>query len=109
MIRLGGHVDPLLVLLAPLWMVWPSPLALALAQIAVVALGAVPVFWLARRHLDSERLAGLLALAYLAYPWVATSAVGAIHPVTFAITFLLFCRLVPRLRPARPVRGLRGC
>lgn len=89
-VRLGTHVDPFLVLLAPLWMLWPSPLALALAQVAVVALGALPVFWLARRHLGSERLAGVLALSYLAYPWVATSAVGAIHPVTFAITFLLF-------------------
>ena len=89
-VRLGSHVDPLLVLLAPLWIVWPSPLALAFAQIGVVALGAVPVFWLGRRHFASERLAGLLALAYLAYPWVATSAAGAIHPVTFAITFLLF-------------------
>ena len=101
-VRLGTHVDPLLVLLAPLWMVWPSPLALAFAQIAVVALGALPLFWLARRHLGSERLAAVLAVAYLAYPWAATSAVGAIHPVTFAITFLLFAgwfldsdRLVP--------------
>jgi uncharacterized membrane protein len=91
MSRLGGHVDPFLALLAPLWAVWPSPLALALAQIVVVSLGALPVFWLARRHLGSERVAGLLALAYLAYPWVATSAAAAIHPVTFAITFLLFC------------------
>jgi uncharacterized membrane protein len=101
-VRLGTHVDPLLVLLAPLWVVWPSPLMLALAQVAVVALGALPVFWLGRRHLGSERHAGVLALAYLTYPWVATSAVGAIHPVTFAITFLLFAvwaldsdRLVP--------------
>jgi uncharacterized membrane protein len=101
-LRLAGHVDPFLALLAPLWAVWPSPLSLALAQIVVVALGALPVFWLARVHLGSERIAGLLALTYLAYPWVATSAAGAIHPVTFAITFLLFCvwfldtdRLVP--------------
>jgi uncharacterized membrane protein len=102
MVRLGGHADPFLVLLAPVWMLWPSPLSLALAQIAVVSLGALPIFWLGRRHLGSERVAGILALAYLAYPWVATSAYGAIHPVTFAIPFLLFCiwfletdRLVP--------------
>ena len=102
MSRLGGHVDPLLVLLAPLWLVWPSPLSLAFAQIAVVSLGALPVFWLGRRHLGSERVAGLLALGYLAYPWVGTSAFAAIHPVTFAIPFFLFCiwfldtqRLVP--------------
>jgi uncharacterized membrane protein len=101
-VRLGAHVDPFLVLLAPLWVVWPSPLALALAQIAVTSLGALPVFWLGRAHLGSERAAGLLALGYLAYPWIATSAIGAIHPVTFAIPLLLFCiwfldtdRLVP--------------
>jgi uncharacterized membrane protein len=88
--RLAAHVDPFLVLLAPLWLVWSSPLALAFAQILVVSLGALPVFWLGRRHLGSERAAGLLALGYLAYPWVATSAVGAIHPVTFAIPLLLF-------------------
>ena len=89
-VRFAIHVDPLLALLAPLWMLWPSPLALALAQIVVVAIGALPLFWLGRRHIGSERVAGVLAIAYLAYPWVATSAVGAIHPVTFAITFLLF-------------------
>ena len=90
-LRFAGHVDPFLALLAPLWALWPSPLSLAFAQIAVVALGALPVFWLARHRSGSERIAGLLALSYLAYPWIATSAVGAIHPVTFAITFLLFC------------------
>ncbi|HSF60216.1 MAG TPA: DUF2079 domain-containing protein, partial [Gaiellaceae bacterium] len=60
-VRLGGHVDPFLVLLTPLWMVWQSPLALALAQVVVVSLGALPVFWLGRRHLGSERSAALLA------------------------------------------------
>jgi uncharacterized membrane protein len=90
-VRLSGHVDPFLTLLAPLWLVWPSPLALAFAQIAFVSLGALPVFWLGRRHLGSEAAAGLLAIAYLAYPWTATSAGAAIHPVTFAIPLYLFC------------------
>ena len=89
--RLGGHADPFLVLLAPVWAVWPSPLSLAFAQIVAVALGALPVFWLARRRLGSDRVAGLLALAYLSYPWLAWSAIGAIHPVTFAIPLLLYC------------------
>ena len=91
MVRLGGHVDPFLVLLAPAWLVWPSPLVLGLAQIVAVSSGALPVFWLARRHLGSERTAGLLALGYLAYPWLAVTAVASIHPVTFAIPLFLFC------------------
>ncbi len=91
MTRLGSHVDPFLALLAPLWLAWPSPLVLAYAQIVVVAVGALPVYWLARRHLGSESVAGLLAIGYLAYPWTATSAAASIHPVTFAITFFLLC------------------
>jgi uncharacterized membrane protein len=91
MTRLGAHVDPFLALLAPLWLAWPSPLVLAYAQIVVVAVGALPVFWLARRHLGSESVAALLAIGYLVYPWTTTSAAAPIHPVTFAITFFLLC------------------
>ena len=89
-LRLGSHADPFLALLSPAWLAWPSPLSLALAQIVAVALGALPVYWLGRKHLASERAAGLLALAYLAYPWLAVTAVASIHPVTFAISFFLF-------------------
>lgn len=101
-VRLGGHVDPILAALAPLWIVLPSPLTLVTVQIGAVALGALPVFWLGRRHLGSERTAALVALAYLAYPWIAWTAVDAFHPVTLAIPALLFAvwfldsdRLVP--------------
>jgi uncharacterized membrane protein len=90
MVRLGSHVDPVLALFTPLWLVWPSPLLLAFAQIAIVSLGALPVFWLARRHLGSERLSCLLALAYLAYPWLAWTTVDSMHPITLAIPLVLF-------------------
>ena len=88
--RFASHVDPVLALFAPLWLLWPSPLLLAAAQIVACALGALPVFWLARRHLASEKAAGLLALAYLAYPWLAWTALDAMHPVTLAIPLFLY-------------------
>jgi len=90
MVRLGFHVDPILALLAPLWLITPTPLLLVATQVLAVALGALPLFWLARRHLESERAAGLLALGYLAYPWIAWTAVDVFHPVTLAIPLLLF-------------------
>lgn len=100
--RLAAHVDPILVLLAPLWLVVPSPLVLTAVQIGAVALGALPVFWMARRHLRSELVAALVALTYLAYPWVAWNALDHFHPVTLAIPLFLFAvwfldddRLVP--------------
>ena len=89
-VRFASHVDPVLVLLAPLWIVAPTPLTLAAVQIAACALGALPVFWLARRHLSSEKAAALLALAYLAYPWLAWTALDAFHPVTLAIPVFLY-------------------
>lgn len=88
--RLGVHVDPLLVVLAPLWWLWPSPALLGALQAASVALGAIPVFWLARKHLASERTAVVLALAYLAYPPLEWKTLNEFHPTTFAISLLLF-------------------
>jgi uncharacterized membrane protein len=90
-VRLGVHVDPILALLAPLWVVAPTPLTLLFVNVGALALGALPVFWLARRHLASDTAAGLLALAYLVYPWVGWSAVDAFHPVTLAVPLFLYC------------------
>ena len=89
-VRLGGHVDPILALFAPLWLLAPSPLTLAAVQVVACALGALPVFWLGRRHLGSDRTAALLALAYLASPWLAWTALDAVHPVTLAIPLFLY-------------------
>jgi uncharacterized membrane protein len=90
MMRLGGHVDPILALLAPFWLIAPSPLTLAAVQIAACALGALPVFWLARKYMNSENVATLMAVAYLAYPWLAWTALDAVHPVTFATPLFLY-------------------
>jgi uncharacterized membrane protein len=89
-VRLASHVDPVLVLLSPIWVAFPSPLSLAAVQIVACALGALPVFWLACKHLESEAAGGLLALAYLAYPWLAWTALDAMHPVTLGIPLLLY-------------------
>jgi uncharacterized membrane protein len=88
--RLGAHVDPLLAVFAPLWWVWPSPLMLLAVQALAVALGAVPVFWLARKHLGSERYGVLFALAYLLYAPVQWLALDEFHPVALACPLLLY-------------------
>jgi uncharacterized membrane protein len=89
-VRLAAHADPILVLLAPFWILAPSPLTLAAVQIAACAVGALPVFWLGRRHLGSEKAAALLAFSYLSYPWLAWTALDAMHPVTLAVPLFLY-------------------
>ena len=87
--RLAAHVDPILVLFAALWWLWPSPQLLLVAQALVVALGAVPVFLLARKHLRSARAGLGFALAYLLYPATGWLTLNEFHPVALATTFLL--------------------
>jgi uncharacterized membrane protein len=88
--RLGSHFDPVLAVFAPLWWLWPSPGLLLTAQALLVAIGALPVFWLARKHLASERAAVGFALAYLLYPPLEWLTLNEFHPVALATPLLLF-------------------
>jgi uncharacterized membrane protein len=88
--RLGAHVDPLLAAFAPLWWIWPSPTMLLVLQAIVLSTGAVPVFWLARKHLQSEWMAALFAVAYLVYAPIQWLALDEFHPVALAAPLLLF-------------------
>jgi uncharacterized membrane protein len=88
--RLGSHTDVLLAAFAPLWLVWPDPSLLLVAQAAAVGLGALPVFWLARKHLGSPRAALGFALAYLLYPPVQWLVLDDFHAVAIACPLLLF-------------------
>jgi hypothetical protein len=49
--HLGVHFSPTLLLLAPLYALWPSPLALVAAQALVVALAMVPLYRLLERDM----------------------------------------------------------
>jgi uncharacterized membrane protein len=89
-IRLAAHADVFLVLLAPFSLVFPTPELLVVVQTAALAAGAVPVFWIARKHMSSDIGAVAMTLAYLLYPWIAWLAVGDFHSVTVGIAFLLF-------------------
>jgi uncharacterized membrane protein len=88
--RLGAHFDPLLAAFAPLWLIWPSPDLLLVSQAVAVALGALPVYWLARKHLGSEHAALGFALAYLLYPPTQWLTLNEFHPVALACPLLLF-------------------
>jgi uncharacterized membrane protein len=87
--RLGSHFDPILAALAPLWLAWPSPDMLLTAQAVAVALGALPVYLLARKHLDSEAAGLGFGLAYLLYPAVEWMTLNEFHPVALSCPLLL--------------------
>jgi uncharacterized membrane protein len=91
--RLGSHVDPLLVAFVPLIWGLSSPLVLPIVQAVAVASGALPVFWLGRKHLGSSRAGAHFAFAYLLYPATQFSAftvADSFHPVALAVPLVLY-------------------
>lgn len=88
--RLAAHVDPILVVFAPFWWIWPSPSLLLTTQALAVALGALPLFWLARKHTGSERAGLGFSLAYLLFPATEWMTLNEFHPVSLACPSLLF-------------------
>jgi uncharacterized membrane protein len=91
--RLGAHVDPFLLLFVPLFWISSSPLLLPVVQALGVASGALPVFWLARKHLGSSRAAAQFAFAYLLYPATQFNAftnADGFHSVSMAVPLVLF-------------------
>ncbi|MGW7361831.1 DUF2079 domain-containing protein [Streptomyces sp. NPDC054841] len=90
-ILLGDHFHPLIAVLAPLYRLWPSPLALLLAQSALLAVAVVPLAGWAARALG-RRAAHVIACGY-GLSWGVTSAAAFdFHEVALAVP-LLACAL----------------
>ncbi|MEV6445947.1 DUF2079 domain-containing protein [Amycolatopsis sp. NPDC051716] len=86
---LGDHFHPILALLAPFYLLWPSPGCLLVAQALLFALSAVPVTRCASRLLGVRR--GALAGVGYVLSWGLLSAVNFdFHEVCFAVPMLAF-------------------
>ena len=84
------HFSPILFLVVPFFAVYPHPETLLVLQSFVIALGAVPLYFLAKGKL-SERLAFLVAASYLINPLVIGANLYDFHfeafiPVTLFST-----------------------
>lgn len=88
--RLKNHADFLLFLFVPLYWLSASPHWLLAIQAVVVAVGAVPLYWLARRFLKREWPAALISVAYLLNPGLQAANLFDFHAQMMAGTFLLF-------------------
>ncbi|EMA47537.1 DUF2079 domain-containing protein [Halococcus saccharolyticus] len=66
----GGHFTATLLAFLPIYALFPSPYTLLVIKSALLA-ASVPMLWvLAREHLDSDRIAGLLTASYALNPFL---------------------------------------
>jgi uncharacterized membrane protein len=87
--RFGYHVEPILLPIALLYRFYPRPEFLLVLQAVIVALGAIPLFALARLRGLGDWLGLVFALAFLLNPTIQAANWLEFHPVTLAPTFLM--------------------
>jgi uncharacterized membrane protein len=87
---LSYHVELLLVPISLLYLVYDSPVTLLVLQTVVIALGALPAFWLARDHLDSAFAGLVFAAVYLLAPAIEGANLSDFHAVSMTASLLLF-------------------
>lgn len=88
--RLAAHVEPILFLIAPLYIIYSSPVTLLVLQSVVLSLGALPAFWLARQVLRNAFAAAVCSFSYLLAPALEIANLADFHAVAFSSTLLLF-------------------
>ncbi len=85
-----SHVDPILYLFVPVFILFPSPLTLIYAQLMLVIFSSLLVFLIAKLHLKKDLYAFLLGFAFLLNPSIGyLTATTGFHGVTAVIPFLL--------------------
>lgn len=90
-----SHVDPILLLFLPLFMIFPSPMTLVVSQLILVTFSSLLIFLIADQKLESKFSAFLFGLSFLFYPAVGfLIAWTGFHGVTAAIPFFLIALYV---------------
>lgn len=105
--RVAEHLEPILLPLSLVYLVWDDVRAILILQSLALALGALPVFWIARDVLGRDRRAAWLGLAfaaaYLLFPALQAANVADFHADPFVVAPLLFAFWYARQRRWRPM------
>lgn len=95
--RVAEHFEPIVLAVALIFTVWDDVGAILIVQTVVLALGALPVYWIARRefserthHRLGEWVPPVFAFVYLMFPALQAANVADFHADPFIVAPLLF-------------------
>ncbi len=93
--RVAEHFEPVLLPLSLVYLVWNDVRAALILQTLALAIGALPVFWIARRAFRdqgrrAEWIALAFSLAYLLAPSLQAANVADLHADPFVVAPFLF-------------------
>jgi uncharacterized membrane protein len=87
--RLTDHVEPIFLVIPFVFLIYDGIESLFVAQSLALALGALPMYWIARRRLTSQWAGVIFAAMYLLFPALQAANLAEFHAVTFAPAPLL--------------------
>ena len=88
--RVAEHLEPIIVAIALVFYVWDDVRAILIIQTVVLALGALPVYWIARELTSRKWLPLAFVITYLMFPTLQAANVADFHADPFVVTPLLF-------------------
>ena len=86
---LGEHFSPVMYAVGLGYRLWPDPMYLLVLQTAVLAAGALPLWWLVRQELGSPHWALLFSFLYLCYQPVRNVNLYDFHEIALTTPLLL--------------------
>ncbi|MBI5035485.1 MAG: DUF2079 domain-containing protein [Chloroflexi bacterium] len=86
---LGKSFTPILLALVPLYALWTDARTLLILQIVACGIGALPLYWFARRRVG-YLLALAIVVAYFLSPLQGYINIGEFHEIALVIPFLSF-------------------
>jgi uncharacterized membrane protein len=88
-LHFSNHVSPNILLVAPLYLLHSGAETLLFIQPLTIALGGLPLFWLARQKLGSNFAALALLAAYLLFPTLQIVNLWDYHPPVLSVCFFM--------------------
>lgn len=86
----SAHFDPILVVLSPIYLIYPRAESILTLQSVWLGAGVVPVYLLAREKLQSRGAGVLLSLAYVIYPALHGANLYEFHSLTLITPLVLW-------------------
>ena len=87
---IGGHFQPILFILAIFYVVYSSPITILVLQTIMLAIGAIPLYLLAKKVLKNRLISFSISLAYLLNLSIQYANLFDFHPLVLAVPFILF-------------------
>jgi uncharacterized membrane protein len=88
--RLTDHVEPIFFPVSLVFLIYDDIESLFVLQSIAIALGALAIYWIARRKLQSEWASAVFAAMYLLFPALQAANLAEFHAVTLAPAPLMF-------------------